>query len=49
MVGFRPDYVAVLDARNLAITTYDTDYIVVLVAAWLGKARLIDNILLRTR
>ena len=48
MVGFRPDYVAVLDASNLAPATYDTDFIVVLVAAWLGKARLIDNILLRT-
>ena len=49
MVGFRPDYVAVLDASNLESATYDTDFIAVLVAAWLGKTRLIDNILLRTR
>ncbi len=47
--GFRPDYVAIRDARDLGEATYSTDFIVVLVAAWLGEARLIDNLLLHTR
>jgi len=45
MAGFRPDYVAVRDASDLQPATYNTDFIVVLVAAWLGKTRLIDNVL----
>ena len=44
--GFRPDYVAVRDANDLEPATYDTDFIVILAAAWLGSARLIDNLLL---
>lgn len=40
----RPDYVAVRDARNLNAPQADTAALVVLAAAWLGKARLIDNI-----
>lgn len=39
-----PDYVAVRDARNLNAPQADTAALVVLAAAWLGKARLIDNI-----
>ncbi|MFK7814765.1 MAG: pantoate--beta-alanine ligase [Gammaproteobacteria bacterium] len=48
-VGFRPDYVTIRDAKSFKPASYSTDSIVVLVAAWLGKARLIDNLLLQTR
>lgn len=43
-VGFVPDYVAVRRAQNLEVPDRDCDEIVVLAAAQLGKARLIDNI-----
>jgi pantoate--beta-alanine ligase len=43
--GFLPDYVAVRRAVNLKPPDRDTDDLVVLAAARLGKARLIDNIL----
>ena len=43
-VGFEPDYVAVRRAANLEPPDRDCDEIVVLAAAQLGKARLIDNI-----
>lgn len=43
-VGFVPDYVAVRRAANLEPPDRDCDEIVVLAAAQLGKARLIDNI-----
>lgn len=46
--GFRPDYVAIRDGLNMAQASYATEFIVILAAAWLGKARLIDNILLPT-
>ena len=42
--GFVPDYVAIRRAENLEPPDRDCDEIVVLVAAHLGKARLIDNI-----
>lgn len=42
--GFVPDYVAIRRAENLEIPDRDCDEIVVLAAAHLGKARLIDNI-----
>jgi pantoate--beta-alanine ligase len=42
--GFVPDYVAVRRAENLEPPDRDSDEIVVLAAAQLGKARLIDNI-----
>ena len=45
--GFRPDYVAIRDAHNLEDPSYETDFIIVFAAAWLGEARLIDNMLLR--
>ncbi len=44
--GFVPDYVAVRRAENLEAPDRDCDEIVVLAAARLGKARLIDNIVL---
>lgn len=47
--GFRPDYVTIRNAKNLEPASYGADFIVVLVAAWLGKARLIDNLLLQKR
>ena len=42
--GFRPDYFAVRDARDLQPPTPQTRERVVLVAARLGRARLIDNL-----
>jgi pantoate--beta-alanine ligase len=42
--GFRTDYFSVRDARSLAPAQPDTRHFVVLTAARLGKARLIDNI-----
>lgn len=43
-LGFRPDYFAVRDARDLQPATVACRELVVLVAARLGKARLIDNL-----
>ncbi len=45
--GFHPDYVAIRDAETLEGARDGTAHMVVLAAAWLGKARLIDNILVR--
>ncbi|HEX5162950.1 MAG TPA: pantoate--beta-alanine ligase [Steroidobacteraceae bacterium] len=42
--GFRTDYFSVRDARSLAPAQPDTRHFVVLTAARLGKARLIDNL-----
>jgi pantoate--beta-alanine ligase len=42
--GFRTDYFSVRDARSLAPASPDTKRFVVLTAARLGKARLIDNL-----
>jgi pantoate--beta-alanine ligase len=42
--GFRTDYFSVRDARSLAPARPDTRHFVVLTAARLGKARLIDNV-----
>jgi pantoate--beta-alanine ligase len=42
--GFRTDYFTVRDARSLAPARPDTRHFVVLTAARLGKARLIDNV-----
>lgn len=44
--GFVPDYVAIRRAENLEPPDRDCDEIVVLAAAHLGKARLIDNIVI---
>lgn len=43
--GFVPEYVSIRRAENLRPPDRDTDELVVLAAARLGKARLIDNIL----
>jgi pantoate--beta-alanine ligase len=42
--GFRTDYFKVRDAKSLAQAQPDTRHFVVLAAARLGKARLIDNV-----
>ena len=42
--GLAPDYVSICRAENLAKPDRDCDELVVFVAAMLGKARLIDNI-----
>jgi pantoate--beta-alanine ligase len=44
MAGWRVDYVALRDAATLQPPAPDSDRLVVLGAAWLGKTRLIDNI-----
>ena len=43
--GFAPEYVSIRRAENLQLPDRDTDELVVLAAARLGKARLIDNLL----
>jgi pantoate--beta-alanine ligase len=43
-LGFVADYVSIRRAENLAAPDRDTDELVVLAAAHLGKARLIDNL-----
>ena len=45
--GFRPDYFSIRNARDLSTPQADTLPLVVLVAARLGKARLIDNLQLK--
>jgi len=42
--GFRPDYFAIRDARDLSEPRPDARHLVVLTAVRLGKARLIDNV-----
>jgi len=42
--GFRPDYVSARRADDLAPPAPDDTRLVVLAAAWLGRARLIDNV-----
>ncbi len=44
--GFRPEYVAIRRAEDLSVPDRDSDELVVLAAAKLGKARLIDNVVL---
>jgi pantoate--beta-alanine ligase len=45
--GFRPDYFTIRDARTLVAPNASCRHMVVLVAARLGKARLIDNLQMR--
>jgi pantoate--beta-alanine ligase len=43
-IGFRPDYVCVRRQQDLAFPGPEDRQLVVLAAAWLGRARLIDNL-----
>ena len=43
-IGFVPDYVSIRRAENLGSPDRDTDELVILAAAHMGKARLIDNL-----
>jgi pantoate--beta-alanine ligase len=43
-LGFMPEYVSIRRAENLDALNRDCDELVVLVSAWLGKAHLIDNL-----
>jgi pantoate--beta-alanine ligase len=42
--GFKPDYVAVRRLADLAVPAAAEKELILLAAAWLGKARLIDNL-----
>ncbi|MEY2699606.1 MAG: hypothetical protein RIQ52_361 [Pseudomonadota bacterium] len=44
LAGFRPDYLVVRQADDLAEPEGSAQRLVVLAAAWLGKTRLIDNL-----
>lgn len=44
--GFRPDYFSVRDAESLGPVTLETEQVVILAAAYLGRTRLIDNVTL---
>ncbi len=44
--GMRPDYLDIRDALNLQLASAHTRQLVILVAAYLGKTRLIDNVLI---
>jgi pantoate--beta-alanine ligase len=43
-VGFRPDYFSIRDAHTLQIPNGDSNDLVILTAARIGRARLIDNV-----
>jgi len=47
--GFKPDYLEIREASDLRLPGPDSEDLVVLAAAYLGKARLIDNIRLNRR
>jgi pantoate--beta-alanine ligase len=43
--GFQPEYIAIRRALDLSVPDRDCDELVILVAAHLGEARLIDNVI----
>jgi len=45
-LGFKPDYIEIRNANDLSVANAEDKNLVILVSAWLGKARLIDNITL---
>ena len=42
--GFRPDYISIRRRQDLAVPAEGDRELVILAAAWLGRARLIDNL-----
>lgn len=42
--GFKPDYIEIRNAEDLSVANKENKQLVILASAWLGKARLIDNI-----
>jgi pantoate--beta-alanine ligase len=42
--GFRPDYIEIRNADDLSAASLADKELVILISAWLGKARLIDNL-----
>lgn len=46
-LGFEPEYVSIRRADDLGMPDRDNDELVILAAATLGKARLIDNVIVR--
>lgn len=44
MAGFRPDYVTIRLADDLTVPKKNAPALVIMAAAWLGRARLIDNV-----
>ena len=49
MAGFRPEYVSIRRTEDLRPPTPEDTRVSILVAAWLGRARLIDNLKVRTK
>lgn len=47
LAGFRPDYVSIRRAADLSVPDPEEPELVLLAAAWLGRARLIDNLRVR--
>jgi len=45
--GFKPEYLQVVDSDTLATGRSDSRHLRVVAAAWLGQARLIDNLPIR--
>ena len=42
--GFRPEYFEVRRENDLQVPSLGDENLVILASAWLGKARLIDNV-----
>lgn len=47
--GFRPDYLEIREANHLTTATPDDQHLVILVAAFIGTTRLIDNLLVERK
>ena len=47
--GFKPDYVSIRCRHDLTVPTPEDHNLIILAAAWLGAARLIDNILVTSQ
>jgi pantoate--beta-alanine ligase len=45
--GFQPDYIEIRQKSDLQIPSAEATELVILAAAWLGKARLIDNLVVK--